>query len=307
MIYSSILDLVGNTPLIELKRLEEKYGLKAKLVAKVEFFNPAGSIKDRVGLEMINKAEKDGTLKPGGTIIEPTSGNTGVGLACVAAAKGYKVILTMPETMSLERRMLLKAYNAEVILTDGKKGMAGAIEKANELQKEIPGSIITGQFVNPANPDAHYKTTGPEIWRDTEGNVDYIVAGVGTGGTLTGTARYLKEQKSSVKAIAIEPDTSAVMSGEPAGAHGLQGIGAGFIPEIMDMSLVDEIIKRSTEDAYKAARELVACEGILCGITSGAALSAAIEVAKREENKDKLIVVILPDTGERYLSTDLYK
>lgn len=307
MIYSSILDLVGNTPLIELKRLEEKYGLKAKLVAKVEFFNPAGSIKDRVGLEMINKAEKDGTLKPGGTIIEPTSGNTGVGLACVAAAKGYKVILTMPETMSLERRMLLKAYNAEVILTDGKKGMAGAIEKANELQKEIPGSIITGQFVNPANPDAHYKTTGPEIWRDTEGNVDYIVAGVGTGGTLTGTARYLKEQKSSVKAIAIEPDTSAVMSGEPAGAHGLQGIGAGFIPEIMDMSLVDEIIKRSTEDAYKAARELVAWEGILCGITSGAALSAAIEVAKREENKDKLIVVILPDTGERYLSTDLYK
>ena len=307
MIYSSILDLVGNTPLIEVKRLEEKYGLKAKLVAKVEFFNPAGSIKDRVGLEMINKAEKDGTLKPGGTIIEPTSGNTGVGLACVAAAKGYKVILTMPETMSLERRMLLKAYNAEVILTDGKKGMAGAIEKANELQKEIPGSIITGQFVNPANPDAHYKTTGPEIWRDTEGNVDYIVAGVGTGGTLTGTARYLKEQKSSVKAIAIEPDTSAVMSGEPAGAHGLQGIGAGFIPEIMDMSLVDEIIKRSTEDAYKAARELVAWEGILCGITSGAALSAAIEVAKREENKDKLIVVILPDTGERYLSTDLYK
>ncbi len=307
MIYSSILDLVGNTPLIELKRLEEKYGLKAKLVAKVEFFNPAGSIKDRVGLEMINKAEKDGTLKPGGTIIEPTSGNTGVGLACVAAAKGYKVILTMPETMSLERRMLLKAYNAEVILTDGKKGMAGAIEKANELQKEIPGAIITGQFVNPANPDAHYKTTGPEIWRDTEGNVDYIVAGVGTGGTLTGTARYLKEQKSSVKAIAIEPDTSAVMSGEPAGAHGLQGIGAGFIPEIMDMSLVDEIIKRSTEDAYKAARELVACEGILCGITSGAALSAAIEVAKREENKDKLIVVILPDIGERYLSTDLYK
>ncbi len=305
-IYKSVTELVGNTPLLRLTAFEKKYSLCARLTAKPELFNPAGSIKDRAALNMIIEAENKGILKPGGTIIEPTSGNTGVGLACYARVKGYQVILTMPETMSIERRMLLKAYGAEVILTDGKAGMSGAIEKANELHNSIEGSIITGQFVNPDNPAAHYKTTGPEIWRDTDGEVDFIVAGVGTGGTLSGTARYLKEQNPAVRAVAIEPDTSAVMSGEKAGAHALQGIGAGFIPDTMDVSVVDEIIKVSKEEAYNMTKELVTLEGLLCGISSGAALSAAVKVASRPENKGKNIVVILPDTGERYLSTGVF-
>lgn len=302
----SITDIIGSTPLLELNNIKEKLGLKANIIAKLEFMNPAGSVKDRVGKAMIEDAESKGILKAGATIIEPTSGNTGIGLACCAAAKGYKVILTMPETMSVERRMLLAAYGAELVLTDGKLGMSGAIAKAKELNEKIEGSVIMGQFENPANPKAHYDTTAPEIWEDTEGNIDIFVACVGTGGTFSGNARYLKEQKADLKAVAVEPDTSAVLSGEPAGPHGIQGIGAGFIPENMDVSLCDEIVKASTEDAYKTAKLLVRTEGVLCGISSGAALWAAIELARREENKDKNIVVLLPDTGDRYLSAGVY-
>ena len=302
----SITDIIGSTPLLELNNIKKKLGLKANIIAKLEFMNPAGSVKDRVGKAMIEDAESKGILKAGATIIEPTSGNTGIGLACCAAAKGYKVILTMPETMSVERRMLLAAYGAELVLTEGKLGMSGAIAKAKELNEEIEGSVIMGQFENPANPKAHYDTTAPEIWEDTEGNIDIFVACVGTGGTFSGNTRYLKEQKADLKAVAVEPDTSAVLSGEPAGSHGIQGIGAGFIPENMDVSLCDEIVKVSTEDAYKTAKLLVRTEGVLCGISSGAALWAAIELARREENKDKNIIVLLPDTGDRYLSAGVY-
>ncbi|MBQ8930903.1 MAG: cysteine synthase A [Ruminiclostridium sp.] len=305
-INKSITEVIGSTPLLELCNIKEKLGLKANIIAKLEFMNPAGSVKDRVGKAMIEDAENKGILKKGATIIEPTSGNTGIGLACCAAAKGYKVILTMPETMSVERRMLLAAYGAELVLTEGKLGMSGAIAKAKELNEKIEGSLIMGQFENPSNPKAHYETTAPEIWNDTDGNIDFFVACVGTGGTFSGNAKYLKEKKSDIKAVAVEPDTSAVLSGEPAGPHGIQGIGAGFIPQNMDVSLCDEIIKASTDNAYKTAKLLVRTEGVLCGISSGAALWAAIELAKKDENKDKNIVVLLPDTGDRYLSAGVF-
>lgn len=305
-IYKSITELIGSTPLLELSNIKEKLGLKANIIAKLEFMNPAGSVKDRVGKAMIEDAEQKGILKKGATIIEPTSGNTGIGLACCARAKGYKVILTMPETMSVERRMLLSAYGAELVLTEGKLGMSGAIAKANELNSEIEGSVIMGQFENPANPKTHYETTAPEIWNDTDGNIDIFVACVGTGGTFSGNAQFLKEQKPDLKAVAVEPDTSAVLSGEPAGAHGIQGIGAGFIPKNMNVSLCDEIVKVSTDNAYKTAKLLVGEEGVLCGISSGAALWAAIELAKQTENEGKNIVVLLPDTGDRYLSAGLF-
>lgn len=305
-INKSITEIIGSTPLLELCNIKEKLGLKANIIAKLEFMNPAGSVKDRVGKAMIEDAENKGILKKGATIIEPTSGNTGIGLACCAAAKGYKVILTMPETMSVERRMLLAAYGAELVLTEGKLGMSGAIAKAKELNEKIEGSLIMGQFENPSNPKAHYETTAPEIWNDTDGNIDFFVACVGTGGTFSGNAKYLKEKKADLKAVAVEPDTSAVLSGEPAGSHGIQGIGAGFIPKNMDISLCDEIIKASTDNAYKTAKLLVRTEGVLCGISSGAALWAAIELAKKDENKDKNIVVLLPDTGDRYLSAGVF-
>ena len=305
-INKSITEVIGSTPLLELCNIKEKLGLKANIIAKLEFMNPAGSVKDRVGKAMIEDAENKGILKKGATIIEPTSGNTGIGLACCAAAKGYKVILTMPETMSVERRMLLAAYGAELVLTEGKLGMSGAIAKAKELNEKIEGSLIMGQFENPSNPKAHYETTAPEIWNDTDGNIDFFVACVGTGGTFSGNAKYLKEKKADLKAVAVEPDTSAVLSGEPAGPHGIQGIGAGFIPQNMDVSLCDEIIKASTDNAYKTAKLLVRTEGVLCGISSGAALWAAIELAKKDENKDKNIVVLLPDTGDRYLSAGVF-
>lgn len=305
-INKSITEIIGSTPLLELCNIKKKLGLKANIIAKLEFMNPAGSVKDRVGKAMIEDAENKGILKKGATIIEPTSGNTGIGLACCAAAKGYKVILTMPETMSVERRMLLAAYGAELVLTEGKLGMSGAIAKAKELNEKIEGSLIMGQFENPSNPKAHYETTAPEIWNDTDGNIDFFVACVGTGGTFSGNAKYLKEKKADLKAVAVEPDTSAVLSGEPAGPHGIQGIGAGFIPQNMDISLCDEIIKASTDNAYKTAMLLVRTEGVLCGISSGAALWAAIELAKKDENKDKNIVVLLPDTGDRYLSEGVF-
>ncbi len=300
-IYGSVAELVGRTPLLELK----SFGTKAKLVAKIESFNPAGSVKDRVALEMIEDAEKSGKLKEGSTIIEPTSGNTGIGLSAIAASKGYKVVITMPDTMSAERIALMKAYGAEVILTDGKLGMAGAIEKANELQKEIEGSIVAGQFINPANPKAHEKTTGPEIWEDTDGKVDIFVAGVGTGGTISGTGRYLKSQNPDIKIVAVEPADSPILSKGEVGSHKLQGIGAGFVPEVLDTKVYDEIIAVTTEEAYDATKTLAKREGILVGISSGAALSAAIEVANRPENEGKLVVVLLPDTGDRYLSTQM--
>lgn len=306
MIYKSATQLIGKTPLLELSNIEKKYDLKSRIVAKLEFLNPAGSAKDRIALEMIEDARRRGILKPGATIIEPTSGNTGIGIASVAAACGYKAILTMPDTMSVERRTLLSAYGAKVVLTDGKSGMAGAIKKAEQLAEEIPGAIVAGQFVNPANPAAHYKTTGPEIWADTEGTVDIFVAGAGTGGTVSGVGRYLKEQNPEVKAVAVEPENSAVLSGKPAGPHKLQGIGAGFIPETMDVSICDEIIPVSDDDALETAREVARTEGILIGISGGAALYAAISLAKRPENEGKLIVVLFPDTGDRYLSTELY-
>ena len=301
-IYSSVAELVGRTPLLELK----SFGTKAKLVAKIESFNPAGSVKDRVALEMIEDAEKSGKLKKGSTIIEPTSGNTGIGLAAIAASKGYKVVITMPDTMSAERIALMKAYGAEVILTDGKLGMAGAIQKAEELSKQIEGSIVAGQFTNPANPKAHEKTTGPEIWEDTDGKVDIFVAGVGTGGTISGTGRYLKSQNPNVKIVAIEPADSPVLSKGENGSHKLQGIGAGFVPEVLDTKVYDEIITVTTEEAYDAVKTLAKKEGILVGISSGAALSAAIEVANRSENEGKMVVVLRPDTGDRYLSTEMF-
>ena len=306
-IYTSVDQLIGGTPLLELCNLEKRLGLRAKVLAKLEYLNPAGSAKDRIGLAMINAAEREGKLRPGSVIIEPTSGNTGIGLASVAAARGYRVIIVMPETMSVERRILMKAYGAELVLTEGAKGMTGAIEKAEELAASIPGSFIPGQFVNPVNAEAHYQTTGPEIWRDTDGAVDIFVAGVGTGGTITGTGRYLKEQNPSVKVVAVEPKTSAVLSGGKAGPHGLQGIGAGFVPAVLDTGVYDEIIPVENEEAYAAGRLLGKCEGVVVGISSGAALHAAIELAKREENAGKTIVVLLPDTGDRYLSTPLFE
>lgn len=305
-VYDSILDLVGKTPLVELKRIEEKEGLQAKLIAKVESFNPAGSVKDRIAKAMIEDAEAKGLLKEGSVIIEPTSGNTGIGLAAAATVKGYRMILTMPETMSVERRNIVKAYGAEVVLTDGTKGMKGAIEKANELAKEIPNSFIAGQFVNPANPATHKKTTGPEIWEDTDGEVDIFVAGVGTGGTITGTGEYLKEKKPEVKIVAVEPASSPVLSEGVSGPHKIQGIGAGFVPETLNTSIYDEIIKVENEDAFETGKYLAAEEAILAGISSGAALYAAIQLAKREENKGKTIVVLLPDNGDRYYSTPLF-
>ena len=305
-VYDSILDLVGKTPLVELKRIEEKEGLQAKLIAKVESFNPAGSVKDRIAKAMIEDAEAKGLLKEGSVIIEPTSGNTGIGLAAAATVKGYRMILTMPETMSVERRNIVKAYGAEVVLTDGTKGMKGAIEKADELAKEIPNSFIAGQFVNPANPATHKKTTGPEIWEDTDGEVDIFVAGVGTGGTITGTGEYLKEKKPEVKIVAVEPATSPVLSEGVSGPHKIQGIGAGFVPETLNTSIYDEIIKVENEDAFETGKYLAAEEAILAGISSGAALYAAIQLAKREENKGKTIVVLLPDNGDRYYSTALF-
>ena len=305
-VYDSILDLVGKTPLVELKRIEEKEGLQAKLIAKVESFKPAGSVKDRIAKAMIEDAEAKGLLKEGSVIIEPTSGNTGIGLAAAATVKGYRMILTMPETMSVERRNIVKAYGAEVVLTDGTKGMKGAIEKADELAKEIPNSFIAGQFVNPANPATHKKTTGPEIWEDTDGEVDIFVAGVGTGGTITGTGEYLKEKKPEVKIVAVEPASSPVLSEGVSGPHKIQGIGAGFVPETLNTSIYDEIIKVENEDAFETGKYLAAEEAILAGISSGAALYAAIQLAKREENKGKTIVVLLPDNGDRYYSTPLF-
>ena len=305
-IYTSAEQLIGNTPLLRLSRIEQAHQLKAVLLAKLESFNPAGSAKDRVGLAMIEDAERRGILQPGAVIIEPTSGNTGIGLALVAAVRGYRAIIVMPDTMSIERRLVMSAYGAEVVLSDGSLGMAGAIAKAEELAKEIPGSFIPGQFVNPANAAAHYDTTGPEIWRDTDGKVDMFVAGVGTGGTITGTGEYLKEKNSTIRVVAVEPETSAVLSGKEAGKHGLQGIGAGFIPEVLHTDVYDEIITVSDEAAYAAGREMGRREGILVGISSGAALHAAIRLAKQEENEGKTIVVLLPDTGERYLSTAMF-
>lgn len=305
-IYTSADQLIGSTPLLELSHIEKKHGLKAKVLAKLEYFNPAGSVKDRIAKAMLDDAEKSGKLKPDSVIIEPTSGNTGIGLAAVAAARGYRIIIVMPETMSVERRQLMKAYGAELVLTEGAKGMKGAIAKADELSREIPNSFIPGQFVNPANPKAHFETTGPEIYNDTEGAVDIFVAGVGTGGTVTGVGQYLKSKKPTVKIVAVEPADSAVLSGKPSGAHKIQGIGAGFVPDVLDTAVYDEIIPVKNEDAFSAGREIGKNEGVLVGISSGAALWAAIELAKRPENEGKTIVALLPDTGDRYLSTPLF-
>ncbi len=306
-IYSSMEELIGGTPLLELKKIEKEFNLKARVLAKLEYFNPAGSVKDRIAKEMILDAEEKGILKSGSTIIEPTSGNTGIGLAAVGTARGYKVILVMPETMSVERRMMMKAYGAEIVLSDGSKGMKGAIAKAEELHQSIPGSIIPGQFDNSANPRAHYKTTGPEIWEDTDGEVDIFIAGVGTGGTISGVGKYLKEKKPSVEVIAVEPKGSPVLSEGHPGPHKIQGIGAGFVPKTLDTSIYDKVVTAAEEDAYKAARDMGKREGILVGISSGAALSVAIEEAKKIENEGKTIVVLLPDTGDRYFSTPLFK
>lgn len=306
-VYQNVTELIGHTPLLEVQNIESELGLKAKLLVKLELFNPAGSVKDRVAKNMVVEAEGQGILKNGGTIIEPTSGNTGIGLASIAASKGYRAIFTMPETMSVERRKLLQGYGAEIVLTDGKKGMAGAIAKAEELAEEIDGAVVLGQFINKANPAAHTVSTGPEIWEDTEGKVDIFVAGVGTGGTITGTGEYLKEKNPALKIVAVEPAASPVLSGGKPGPHGLQGIGAGFVPEILNTEIYDEIVQVENEEAYAASRMLAHKEGILVGITSGAALHTAIELAKREENAGKTIVAILPDTGERYLSTPLFE
>lgn len=305
-IYTSADQLIGRTPLLELTHIEKKYGLKAKVLAKLEYFNPAGSVKDRIAKAMIDEAEKSGKLKPDSVIIEPTSGNTGIGLAAVAAARGYRIILTMPETMSVERRQLIKAYGAEIVLTEGAKGMKGAIAKAQELADEIPDSFIPGQFVNPANPAIHRATTGPEIWEDTDGAVDIFVAGVGTGGTVTGVGEFLKSKNPGVKVVAVEPESSAVLSTGVAGAHKIQGIGAGFVPDVLDTKVYDEIITVSNENAFATGKRIGKSEGVLVGISSGAAVWAAIELAKRPENKGKNIVVLLPDTGDRYLSTPLF-
>ena len=305
-IYTSADQLVGNTPLLELTHIERRENLSAKLLAKLEYFNPAGSVKDRIAKAMLDDAEQKGLLTPESVIIEPTSGNTGIGLACMAAARGYRIIIVMPETMSVERRQLMKAYGAELVLTDGALGMKGAIAKADELAKEIPNSFIPGQFVNPANPQAHYDTTGPEIWRDTDGKVDIFVSGVGTGGTISGTGKFLKAQNSGIQIVAVEPATSAVLSTGIAGPHKIQGIGAGFVPDTLDTGIYDEIIPVSNEDAFAAGKLIGKAEGILVGISSGAALHAAVELAKRPENADKTIVVLLPDTGDRYLSTALF-
>ena len=305
-IYTSADQLIGHTPLLALTHIEKAHDLKAKIVAKLEYFNPAGSVKDRIAKAMIDDAEAKGLLKAGSVIIEPTSGNTGIGLASVAAARGYRIIIVMPETMSVERRQLMKAYGAELVLTEGAKGMKGAIAKADELAKEIPNSFVAGQFVNPANPKAHYETTGPEIWQDTDGKVDFFVAGVGTGGTITGVGKYLKEKNPAVKVVAVEPKTSAVLSTGVAGSHKIQGIGAGFVPDVLDTKIYDEIIPVDNDDAFAVGKEIGHREGVLVGISSGAALWAAIELAKRPENAGKTIVVLLPDTGDRYLSTPLF-
>ncbi len=305
-IYTSADQLIGHTPLLELSNIEKALGLQARILAKLEYFNPAGSVKDRIAKAMLDDAEKTGKLKPGATIIEPTSGNTGIGLSSVAAARGYRIIIVMPETMSVERRQLMKAYGAELVLTEGSKGMKGAIAKAEELAASIPGSFIPGQFVNPANPKTHQETTGPEIWEDTDGNVDYFVAGVGTGGTLTGVGKFLKSKKGDVKIVAVEPADSPVLSKGTAGAHKIQGIGAGFVPDVLDTKIYDEIIPVQNESAFEAGKLVGKKEGVLVGISSGAALWAAIELAKRPENKGKTIVALLPDTGDRYLSTPLF-
>ena len=305
-IYTSADQLIGKTPLLELTHIEKKFGLKARVLAKLEYFNPAGSVKDRIAKAMIDDAEAKGLLKEGSVIIEPTSGNTGIGLASVAAARGYRIIIVMPETMSVERRQLMKAYGAELVLTEGAKGMKGAIAKADELAKEIPDSFVPGQFVNPANPQAHFETTGPEIWADTDGKVDCFVAGVGTGGTVTGVGQYLKSRNPAVKVVAVEPKSSAVLSTGVAGSHKIQGIGAGFVPDVLDTKVYDEIIPVDNDDAFKLGKEVGHSEGVLVGISSGAALWAAIELAKRPENEGKTIVVLLPDTGDRYLSTPLF-
>ena len=305
-IYTSADQLIGKTPLLELTHIEKAHDLKAKILAKLEYFNPAGSVKDRIAKAMIDDAEQKGLLKEGSVIIEPTSGNTGIGLASVAAARGYRIIIVMPETMSVERRQLMKAYGAELVLTEGAKGMKGAIAKADELAKEIPNSFVPGQFVNPANPRAHFETTGPEIWEDTDGKVDYFVAGVGTGGTITGTGEFLKSKNPAVKVVAVEPKTSAVLSTGVAGPHKIQGIGAGFVPDVLDTKVYDEIIPVDNDDAFQAGKEFGRREGVLVGISSGAAVWAAIELAKRTENAGKTIVVLLPDTGDRYLSTPLF-
>ena len=306
-IYTSADQLIGKTPLLELTHIEKKYGLKAKVLAKLEYFNPAGSVKDRIARKMLDDAEAAGKLTPDSVIIEPTSGNTGIGLASVAAARGYRIIIVMPETMSVERRQLMKAYGAELVLTEGAKGMKGAIAKADELAKEIPNSFVPGQFVNPSNPKAHYETTGPEIFEDTDGEGDIFVAGVGTGGTITGVGEYLKDKKPGVKIVAVEPETSAVLSTGVAGAHKIQGIGAGFVPDVLDTKVYDEIIPVSNEAAFEAGKLIGKSEGVLVGISSGAAAYAAIELAKRPENEGKTIVVLLPDTGDRYLSTPLFQ
>ena len=305
-IYKSAADLIGNTPLVEVGHIEEKFGLKARVLVKLEYFNATGSVKDRVAKAMIEDAEEKGILKPGATIIEPTSGNTGIGLAAIATAKGYRTIIVLPETMSVERRNILKAYGAEIVLTEGAKGMKGAIAKAEELAKEIPNSFIPGQFVNPANPKMHRETTGPEIWNDTDGKVDIFVAGVGTGGTLTGTGEYLKEQNPDIKIVAVEPATSPVLSEGKAGAHKIQGIGAGFVPDVLNTKVYDEVYKADNEEGFATAKLLAKHEGILVGISSGAALSGAIALAKRPENKGKTIVALLPDSGDRYYSTPLF-
>lgn len=305
-IYTSVDELIGNTPLVELKNIEKEFSLKTKIIAKIESFNPAGSVKDRVALSMLNEAQKSGILKENSVVIEPTSGNTGIGLAAICASRGIRCIIVMPDTMSVERQKLMTAYGAELVLTDGSLGMSGAISKAEELSKQIENSFIAGQFVNPANPMAHIKTTGPEIYNDTDGLLDYFVAGVGTGGTITGIGKYLKSKNQNIKVVAVEPETSAVLSGEKAGQHGLQGIGAGFIPEILDTEIYDEIIKVSDKDAFAMGKMMGKKQGILVGISSGAALTAAVKIAKRPENEGKTIVVLLPDTGDRYLSTKMF-